>query len=231
MAISRNKRSNLLKVGIAVICAILVLSFIPWGGLGVFNQTPTNGQVSLEALASRHQPGITLLEGQLASDPASYTVLVGLGRAYSVWASDVMRANTTSQAGYESTLWLSANSYFERALAVDSTVPSDMTDAAIARFYSGDTAGAIELVDQVRAIAPDFAPAYFNAGIFYESAGRTTEAVSAYQRYLQLDPQGTGPGNPAAALSSISRLSAATPTVGATTPPAPTAGATIPSTP
>lgn len=223
MAINKKKMSTPLRVGVVIICLMLVVTLIPWGALGLFgNNNNRSNPGSQEAIASRHRPGIDMLQAQLASDPTSYTVLVGIGRAHSVWASEVMMADTAG-VGSDATIWLSAVTYFDRALEVAADNPVDMTDASIARYYSGDLDGAIELVEAVWAIDPDFAPSYFNAGIFFEAAGRTTEAIAAFTRYLELDPQGAGPGDPSFARSEIARLSAlpTTPAVGATVPPTP----------
>lgn len=223
MAINKKRMSTPFRVAIVIICLMLVVTMIPWGMLGLFGPRNNQGAPgSQEAIANRHRPGIDMLQAQLTSDPTSYTVLVGIGRAYSVWASEVMIADTAG-VGSDSTIWSSAATYFNRALEVAADVPADMMDASIARYYSGDVAGAIQLVEAVWAIDPEFAPSYYNAGFFFETSGRTTEAIAAYTRYLELDPQGTGPGDPSAAQAAIARLASAvtTPAVGSTVSPAP----------
>ncbi len=222
MAINKQRMSTSFRVAIVIICLMLVVTLIPWGALGIFGNNNRNVPGSQDAIASRHRPGVEMLQAQLASDPTSYTVLVGIGRAYSVWASEVMMADTAG-VGSDSTIWSSAATYFDRALEVAADNPADMMDASIARYYSGNVAGAIELAEAVWAIDPEFAPSYFNAGIFFETAGRTADAIAAYTRYLELDPQGTGPGDPSVAQAAIARLSAVvtTPAVGATVPPTP----------
>jgi len=223
MAIDKKKAPAIIRIGIIVVCAILVLSFIPWGGLGLFTGPTQNGVPgtgTLDAIAARHTPQVVGLEGLLASQPASYTVLMQLGHAYYNWAAEVMTA-TAIPMGSDRPLWLAAVSFYDQALALNSTIPGDITDAAIARYYSGDTAGAIELIGTALGVDPNFAPAHFNAGIFYESAGQVSEALAAYSRYLELDPQGTGPGSLTMAQNAIARLSAATPTVEATPAPTP----------
>ncbi len=222
MAINKKTMSTPFRVVVVIICLLLVVTMIPWGALGLFSNNNQSVPGSQEAIANRHSPGIDMLQTQLASDPTSYTVLIGIARSYSVWASEAMMADTAG-LGADVTIWQSSVTYFNRALEIAADNPADMMDASIARFYSGDLDGAIQLVEAVWAIDPDFAPSHFNAGIFFETAGRTTEAIAAYTRYLELDPQGMGPGNPSVAQSAIARLSAlpTTPAVGATVPPAP----------
>jgi len=233
MAIDKKKAPPIVKIGIILVCLLLVLSFIPWGGLGFFTGPAQNGAPgtgTLDAIAARHTPQITGLEGLLASQPTSYTVLMQLGHAYYDWAAEVMTA-TAAPRGSDRPLWLAAVSFYEQALALDATVPGDITDAAIARYYSGDIAGAIELIGTALEIDPNFAPAHFNAGIFHEAAGQVNEALAAYRRYLELDPQGTGPGSLTMAQNAVARLSAATPTPTPTPVPTPTVGATPAPTP
>lgn len=223
MAIDKRKAPAVVKIGIIIVCLLLVLAFIPWGGLGLFTG-PGPGGVSgtgtLDAIAARHAPRVAGLEMVLASQPASYTVLMQLGHTYYDWAAEIMTAPAVPP-GSDRPLWLAAVSFYDQALAINATVPGDITDAAIARYYAGDTAGAIELIATALEIDPNFAPAHFNAGIFYEAAGRVSEALAAYQRYLELDPQGVGPGSLTMAQNAIARLSAVTPTVEVTPAPTP----------
>lgn len=224
MAINKKNASPVIRIGIIVVAGLLVLSFIPWGGLGVFSNSgardASGTQGNLDAIANKYAPRISSLEQMLESQPTSYTVLVQIGHAYSGWGDEV-KTSPAGRIGADRPLWLAAVAYYDRALALNATIPPDLTDAAIARFYSGDTAGAIELVERVWKINPDFAPAYFNAGIFYESAGRSEAAIASFKRYLELDPKGQGPGDPDVARDAISRLSAATGTVEGTPAPKP----------
>ncbi len=222
MAINKKKASPGIRIGIIVVAGLLVLSFIPWGGLGVFSNSGSQGgsgtQGELDAIASKYAPRVSGLERMLASEPTSYTVLVQIGHAYSGWGGEV-QSSSAGAIEADRPLWLSAVVFYDRALAVNATIPPDLTDAAIARFYSGDTAGAIERIESVWEIDPDFAPAYFNAGIFYESAGRLSDAIASFERYLELDPEGQGPGDPDFARTALTRLGEATGTVEATVTP------------
>ncbi|MDZ4178399.1 MAG: hypothetical protein U1E29_04080, partial [Coriobacteriia bacterium] len=210
MAINKRKASPGIRIGIIIVAVMLILSFIPWGGLGVFsgNNTAQQGaQGQLDVLAARYMPRIAAFDQSLASEPTSYTVLVSLGNTYFDWALDIQRAPDVS-AGSDRPMWISAANFYDRALAVDATEPPVLTDAAIAHFYAGDVAESIALVESVSAQTDEFAPAYFNAGIFYGAAGMNAQAVAAFERYLELDPDGQA-GDPQLAASRITELQSA----------------------
>ena len=131
-------------------------------------------------------------DAALQSNPTSYTVLVDQGNAYFDWGIDLQQASSTNEAlrGADQPLWISAQQYYERATTVKSDDPNVTIDYAIATFYSGDAVKAITIAEKVRKEQPDFAPAWFNLGVFYQAQGRNADAYNAYQKALALDPSG-----------------------------------------
>jgi tetratricopeptide (TPR) repeat protein len=211
VAINKRKASPGIRIGIIVVAVMLVLSFIPWGSLGVFsggNNTQQSTQGQLDGLAAQYMPRVAAFDQSLASEPTSYTVLVSLGNTYFDWGLDVQRLPNAG-GGADRPMWISAANFYDRALAVNATEPPVLTDAAIAHFYAGDVAESIALVEAVFAQTDEFAPAYFNAGIFYGAAGMNAQALAAFERYLELDPDGQA-GDPQLAASRITELQAAT---------------------
>lgn len=211
MAINKKKASPVVKIGIIAISALIVLSFLPWSSLGLLMANSGSGQTGgqLETIAGSYTGSVSAFEQALASDPTSYTVLVNLANTYFDWGIEIKQAQI---AGADKPVWLSATLYYDRALGLQPGDPAVSTDAAIAHYYSGDTARAIALVEPVMTEVPTFAPAFFNAALFYDTAGLTTEAATAANAYLALDPDGNS-GDPELAKSIAGKASAvSTPT-------------------
>lgn len=195
MALDKKQTKLITKIGIGLVALMLVVAFIPWNsfGFGGGAQDPTGtdgGQ--LETIASKYTSTIAFNDEALASDPTSYTVLVSQGNTYFDWALEVQQA---SQTGADRPMWLSAAVYYGRAVSVQPGDPNVATDYAVSLFYSGDVQSAIGVIEPVLMENPEFAVAFYNAGIFYNAAGRSADAVSAMQTYLSLDPGGQS-GNP-----------------------------------
>ncbi|MDP2233739.1 MAG: hypothetical protein Q8K89_08895 [Actinomycetota bacterium] len=210
MAINKKKASPIVKIGIIAVSALIVLSFLPWASLGLLTANSGSGQTGgqLETIAAGYTGSVSAFEQSLASDPTSYTVLVNLGNTYFDWGIEIKQAKI---AGADKPVWLSATLYYDRALALQPGDPAVSTDAAIAHYYSGDTAKAIELVEPIMTDAPTFAPAFFNAALFYDTAGLTTEAAAAANTYIALDPSGNS-GDPELAKSIAAKGSGVVPT-------------------
>lgn len=216
MAIDKRKAAPLLKAVIVAFVVMLVIglssSFIP--GLAALFQSAPNSQSgtagTLDGIAARHAPGMNSMEQVLASDPASYTVLISLGNGYFDWAREVQAAAGVPQ-GSDRPYWTTSIVYYERALrsfaGTGAPEPAVGTDLAIAYAFAGRMDEAIAKARAVNKEAPAFAPAYYHLGRFLEFVGDSAGAIVALDRYLVLDPDGTTPGgDPADARSILARL-------------------------
>lgn len=212
MALNKAQTSLGVKVILIFLIIAFVASFIPLvggvfsGGNGTANQP---GQLSTrESIDQQFQPTVASLTAQLQSEPESYPVLVSLGNTYFDWAIQLQQASQTDSAtiGADQPLWVAAKDAYERALAVKQGEAPVTVDYAITLFYTGETNAAIKTAEQVTKDTPDFGPAYFNLGVFYNALGETDKAVAAYEKYLKLDPTGARGGDPAYAKSEIARL-------------------------
>lgn len=191
MALNKKQTTLMTRIVLGLLVVVFVTSFISigsnlWSDDNTATQTGTGG--TLETIAAKYSGTVQGYEQQLASDPTSYTVLVNQGNTYFDWGIDVRQA--LPQSGADTPMWVSAKTYYERAAAISDDDPAMMTDFAISVFYSGDTPSAISVIEQVMEEKPDFSQAFFNAGIFYNSAGMGPQAAAAMQRYLELDPDG-----------------------------------------
>lgn len=218
MALNKAQTSLGVKIVLIMLIVAFVASFIPLFGSVFSSGTDTTnqpGQLStLETIGQQFQPTVSGLTSQLQSDPESYTVLVSLGNTYFDWAVQVQQASQTDSAaiGADQPLWVAAKDAYRRALAVQAGEPPVAVDYAITLFYTGETNEAVKQAEQVTKDTPDFGPAYFNLGVFYNALSESAKAVAAYEQYLKLDPDGARGGDPAFAKSEVERLKSATAT-------------------
>lgn len=207
MAINKKKASPVVKVGIIAISTMIVLAFLPWNSLALlFNgdgTSTTSGTGQLDTIAAEFTNKVTAIEQSLASEPTSYTVLVNLGNTYFDWGIKIQQAKV---AGADKPMWLSATVYYDRALEAQPGDPNVTTDAAIAHYYAGELDKAILLIEPIMVSAPSFAPAFFNAAIFYDTTGQPAKAAAAASKYLELDPEGKS-GDPELAKSIADKAS------------------------
>jgi len=214
VAINKKQASTWVKiVVVVVVIAFAGGSLLPvFFGAGRSAQQPvtdTETAATMERIASDHIPSIMGGIATLESEPESYTVLVNLGNTYYSWGAQLRDAFGPG-GGQDLPMWTSAGAYYERALSLQPGDPNVKTDLAVTYFYGGQTQRAIDLIEEVIAESPDFAPAHFNAGIFYRASGQFDDAVAILERYLELEPEGP---NTAAARQILSDIDSAPPAV------------------
>lgn len=219
MAINKKQSSLWVKIVVIFVVVAFVASLLPalfLGNTGGTQNASGAGETgaTLETVANDHLPAVNSYTAALASEPTSYTALVGLGNTYFDWGAQLQQA-LGGNTGHDLPMWLAAATAYNQALTVQPGDPNVGVDFAIALFYSGQTDRAIEVIEQVQAESPEFGPAYFNAGIFYRATGQTDKAIANLERYLELEPEGS---NAAAATSILAELQAA-PSGEATTTP------------
>ncbi len=189
MAINKKQTSLLTKVVLVFISIAFVGVYIPGLFAGSSGSSGSTTAVDpLEGIAQQYAGALDYYNGLLASEPTSYTVLLNLGYTYHDWAAEVQQT-TASASGADIPLWVAASSYYERALAEVPGDPGVRTDMAVSYFYGGDSLSAIENVEAVMAATPEFATAYFNAGVFYQATGRDADALRVLKRGVELDPE------------------------------------------
>ena len=189
MALNKKQTSAFWKIFAGIVGVALILAFIPWSSFGFGNTGQTDDQSggALEDLAVQYGNTASFYQAALASDPESYTALVGAGNTYSDWANAAGQASQGT--GADLPMRTAAIGYYERAQAIEPTSPVGV-DLAIAYFYSGEASAAIASAEGVIAADSEFVPAWFNIMIFYDTAGQRELAVAAAQRYQELDPEG-----------------------------------------
>ena len=197
MALNKAQTSVGMKVVLILLIVAFVASFVSIGaGLFTGGTTTTNQPTStdpLTAINAQYQPTVAALTNTLQSQPESYTALVSLGNTYFDWAASVQQQSQTSTAavGADQPLWISAKDAYTRALKVEKGEPAVQVDYAITLFYTGDTNNAVAIATTVTKDSPEFAPAWFNLGVFYRALGQNDKAVASFNQALKLDPEGT----------------------------------------
>ena len=157
--------------------------------------TPT-AAATLEQINANYQPGVDALVAATASEPTSYTAHVNLGNTYFDWAQTLSTpaqgASTVSTAAVAAAgpLWVAAKDAYAKAVKIQPGDPAVETDFAIVTFYSNDTSGAIVIAERVTKASPNFAQVWLNLGVFYANSGQSAKAITAFERYLKLDPNG-----------------------------------------
>ena len=109
----------------------------------------------------------------LAKNPNDLDALIGLGNLE-----------------FDSSQWVKAIDYYSRALTIDGKNADVRVDRAIAYHASGDNDTAKKELLRVTREKPDHKNAWLNLGVVNRELGNRAEAVRAWERYLQLDPNG-----------------------------------------
>jgi len=196
VAIDKSRTSVGVKVVLVLVALAMVSYLVPtlfglFGSNGSTTSDSTSPNDVLAQIAQKYTATTQAFDAALESDPTSYTVLVNQGNAYFDWGMDVVQAASTNQAlqGSEQPMWLSARTYYEKALQIKQE-PAVSVDLSITYFYSGETTKAIAIASSVTTSQPEFAPAWFNLGVFHAAQGNNPAAIVAFEKSIALDPNG-----------------------------------------
>jgi tetratricopeptide (TPR) repeat protein len=201
MAIDKSHTSPLMKVGIVLLAATFVLG-IGFAGLSGLSSCSASAPLlpgspaaeatstveSTQSVAAKYEPQIAAIDASLTVNPKSYPLLVSQAENYFGWAYDSQ--NTSKDASAAAPLWAKARTFFERAIAVESTEAAIIGDYAITLYYSGDVTAAIATAEKSRKLDPTLAQNLFNLGNFYAAAGDKAKAIASYQAYIASAPSG-----------------------------------------
>ncbi|RJQ47736.1 MAG: hypothetical protein C4534_00765 [Gaiellales bacterium] len=112
--------------------------------------------------------------GRLADDPNDVEAMIGLARLYAYQTQDRRMEGVA---------------LLDRAIAADpANVTARLEKANIYLQLLNDPGEATRLLAEAAAIAPDNAEVFLQLGIAAEQAGQNAQAIDAWNRYLQLDP-------------------------------------------
>ena len=121
-------------------------------------------------------PVVQMVQGYkqaLAKNPKDLDALVGL-----------------ANLEFDSQQWAHAIEYYSRALAIDGKNADVRVDRAIAYHAVGQNDLAKKELVRVIREKPDHKNAWLNLGVVNRELGDRAGAIKAWERYLQIDPQG-----------------------------------------
>lgn len=210
MAIKKNGQSAFRKIGTIIICVIVVLALmVPVAGIGIAScsapqqagdggaasstdtgATTSSDDQSAEGeldLHKMYQASIEKYQQAVASDPENYSNFEMLGNVAFDWAQSAQQGSLSTDPYSISELYqISIDAYTSRLELKPSAEVA--VDRAIATYYNGDTASAIQQLETYTSDDPYFAKAWANLGIFYAAKGQTDKARESLEKGLEASP-------------------------------------------
>ena len=186
--------STFQKVVVVLFIVVFALSTLAGALASVFQSSQTV-EYNVDYVDSQYTDYVADLESKLEDDPENAETLLATARACSSWGSSVlMLATTDEESSHGTELMQRAIDYYDRYLALDNASDA-RTERAMCEYYLGDTEAATADLEAVTTDDPEYAPAWYDLGTLYEGQGLSDEALAAYQKAVELDPddeQGVG---------------------------------------
>lgn len=201
--------STFQKAVIVVFIVIFALSTLAGALASVFQSSSQSVEYNVDYIDSQYTDYVADLESQLEEDPENTETLLAVARACSTWGSYVqMLAANDEEAAHGDELLRRSIGYYDRYLELDNASDA-RAERAMCEYYLGDTETAVADLEALTTDDPEYATGWYDLGLLYEAQGLTDDAVAAYQRAAELDPddeQGVG----ASAQSRVDELTGAT---------------------
>ena len=186
--------STFQKVVVVLFIVVFALSTLAGALASVFQSSQTV-EYNVDYVDSQYTDYVADLESKLEDDPENAETLLATARACSSWGSSVlMLATTDEESSHGTELMQRAIGYYDRYLELDNASDA-RSERAMCEYYLGDLETATADLEAVTTDDPEYAPAWYDLGSLYEAQGLTDEAVAAYQKAAELDPddeQGVG---------------------------------------
>ena len=202
--------STFQKVVIVLFIVVFALSTLAGALASVFQSTQNQSvEYNVDYIDSQYTDYVADLESKLEGDPENTETLLAVARACSTWGSYVqMLAANDEEAAHGDELLRRSIGYYDRYLELDNASDA-RAERAMCEYYLGDTETAVADLEALTTDDPEYATGWYDLGLLYEAQGLTDDAVAAYQRAAELDPddeQGVG----ASAQSRVDELTGAT---------------------
>lgn len=180
--------STFQKAVVIVFIAVFALSTLAGALASVVQSEQQTVEYNVDYVDSQYEGLVSDLEATLAQAPDDKDALLQIARYCSSWGSTVgMLAQTDEESAHGEELLERAIGYYDSYLALEESAEAS-TERALCEYYLGDDEAATADLEAVTQTWPDYAPAWADLGMLYESAGRTDEATSAYDQAIALDP-------------------------------------------
>ena len=186
--------SRFQKIVIVAFIVIFALSTLA-GALASVMQTQTaedaseeSQETTVETVDGNYEGIVQDLESKVAENPEDKASLLSLGRYCFSWGANVSSlATTDEETSHANELFDKAIGYYDQYLELEDS-PAARVDRALCQYYKGDAEAAATELTEVTTNSPDYAPAWANLGMLYETQGLTDEARAAYEKAAELDP-------------------------------------------
>lgn len=195
----KNKRTALLIL--LILCLLLFVGFQKWKGgvkikLALLPSVDTNGEIqeilkrsSVLVSGGKVEEAIVFLNETLLKYPNQQDVLLQLGMAHR-----------------KGKAYLQSEQIYKQALQLYPDCIECENNLAVTVLMNGNAERAIGLLSLINQKKPNYPEAHFNLAVAYEKTGQTRNAVSSYQKYLQLVPQNVSHQEPAMARERVRHL-------------------------
>ena len=188
--------STFQKAVVIVFIVIFALSTLAGALASVFQSTQGQSvEYDVDYVDSQYEDYVADLESQLEGDPENAETLLATARACSTWGTTVMMlAADDEEAAHGTELVERAVGYYDRCLALDNASEA-RAERAMCEYYLGDAETATADLEALTTDDPEYATGWYDLGLLYEGQGQTDEALAAYQKAVELDPddeQGVG---------------------------------------
>lgn len=186
--------SRFQKIVIVAFIVVFALSTLA-GALASVVQTQTaedaaedSQETTVESVDSDYEGIVASLESKVAENAEDKASLLSLGRYCFSWGANVSSlATTDEETAHANELFDKAIGYYDQYLALEDS-PAARVDRALCQYYKGDANAAVTELTDITTNSPDYAPAWANLGMLYETQGLTDQARSAYEKATELDP-------------------------------------------
>lgn len=180
--------STFQKAVIIVFVVIFALSTLAGALASVFQSSQQSVEYNVDYVDSQYEGLVSDLEKTLDQTPDDKDALLQVARYCSSWGSTVgMLAQTDEESAHGEELLQRAIGYYDRYLEIESTAEAS-TERALCEYYLGENDAATADLESVTELWPDYAPAWADLGMLYETAGQTDQATAAYEKAVELDP-------------------------------------------
>ena len=148
------------------------------------DSSTTTSTSDMASVDSKYSSTVSTLESKLDGDPNNLAALINVANDYLSWGYSAMSYESTDDdKAHVADLFTKAMGYYDRYLALNDA-KSAHTNRALAQFYSGDTTGAISYLESYVQTTTDYAAAWADLGMMYESSSETDKAKDAYTRAI-----------------------------------------------
>lgn len=189
--------SRFQKIVVVIFIVVFALSTLAGALASVFQSQNQSVEYNVDYIDSQFEGTVADLENTVSQNPEDSASLLQLANDYYSWGTYVSAlATTDDETSHGLDLFSKAVDAYDRylALAGDDTSSDDVNGSRVSRamclYYQGETSDALSALEELTQSSEDFsyAPAWADLGLLYEREGSTDEAIAAYQRAIECDP-------------------------------------------